>query len=368
MKLTKLVFLISIYTIPYCFGLNNCILVNYTIVHALSKYHQADTQKIKPINITDPVLGDSDDPAIWINKKCKKKSLILGTDKDNDNGGIYVYNLKGEINRARSITGLKRPNNIDIAYGLQISDKKIDIAAFTERGKNRVRLISLPDCKYIDGDGIEVFKNETARDPMGIAFYKNIRNGKIYFIVGRKTGPLENYLEQYELSELSSGKLNATLIRKFGKFSGIKEIESIAVDDELGYVYYSDEQYGIRKYYADPNMGNEELCVFGMGEFKEDSEGISIRKSKNGKGYILVSDQSANQFNVYPREGHITNPHQHSLICKIPLSTMESDGSDISSISLPGYKSGLFVAMSTDKTFHFYSWKDMAKGYGLNYK
>ncbi len=47
--------------------------------------------------------------------------------------------------------------------------------------------------------------------------------------------------------------VKGTLVRKFGLFSGKKEIESIAVDDALGYVYYSDEGYGVRKYYADPS-------------------------------------------------------------------------------------------------------------------
>ncbi|MCC7028519.1 MAG: phytase [Saprospiraceae bacterium] len=327
----------------------------------------ADTLKISPVLLTETVLDDTDDPAIWINKKCKNKSLILGTDKNDNNGGIYVYDLKGKINRNKTITGVKRPNNIDVTYGFNFANKKIDIATFTERGLNRIRIISLPDCKFIDGGGIEVFKNESEREPMGIAFYKNIQNGKIYIIVGRKSGPSENYLEQYELYHNNTDTIKSKLIRKFGTFSGIKEIESIAVDDELGFVYYSDEQYGIRKYYADPEKGAEELAVFGRGEFKEDNEGISIRKFKNGKGYILVSDQSANQFNVYPREGQITNPHQHSLICRIPLRTLESDGSDITSISLPGFKGGLFVAMSTDKTFHYYRWKDMAKSYGLRY-
>jgi 3-phytase len=62
------------------------------------------------------------------------------------------------------------------------------------------------------------------------------------------------------------------VVRKFGKYSGLKEIESIAVDDEMGYIYYSDEQFGVHKYYADPAKGNEELSVFGQGDFTSDVE------------------------------------------------------------------------------------------------
>jgi 3-phytase len=157
----------------------------------------------------------------------------------------------------------------------------------------------------------------------------------------------------------SSGLINAQLVRKFGAYSEKKEIESIAVDNELGYVYYSDEQFGIRKYYAHPDSSNRELAIFGQNEFKEDNEGISIYKKPDGKGYLLVSNQSDNSFNVYSREGAIDNPHKHELLKKIKVSSSNSDGSDMSSINLPGFKNGLFVVMSDDKTYHYYSWEQI---------
>jgi 3-phytase len=81
----------------------------------------------------------------------------------------------------------------------------------------------------------------------------------------------------------------------------------------------------------------------------------------NNTGYILVSDQQSNRFRVFPREGANGNAHDHPLIKVINTSTMESDGSEVSNISFPGqFKSGLFVAMSTNKTFQFYRWEDLA--------
>lgn len=43
------------------------------------------------------------------------------------------------------------------------------------------------------------------------------------------------------------------------------EIEAVAVDDALGYVYYADEGDGIHKWHADPDHpeANRELAVFG---------------------------------------------------------------------------------------------------------
>lgn len=350
---TTIAILIGMMTISFCHHSNQS-----------STNNQTDTVRVKPVVVTEKVFEDSDDPAIWVCEANKDSSLIIGTDKHNTNGGLYVFKLDGKIDSSRTITHLQRMNNVDIAYGFNSS---IDIAVATERGRNMIRVFSLPDMRAIDAGGIEVFKGEADRDPMGIALYKRPTDNAIFAIVGRKSGPAEGYLEQYLLKDNGKGQVTGELVRKFGKYSGKKEIESIAVDNESGYVYYSDEQAGIRKYYADPEKGNEELAFFGTGDFKEDNEGISIYKFADGTGYILVSDQSANRFNVYAREGSPGSPHLHKLICSIPVSTDQSDGSEIISASLPGFEKGLFVAMSTDKTFQYYRWEDLAKKAGLRF-
>jgi 3-phytase len=316
---------------------------------------------VKPLYTTDTVQFDSDDPAIWLNPKDPAQSLVIGTDKD-ENGALYVFDLKGKSIPEKTVHGLKRPNNVDIAYGLTLGGKKVDIAVTTERMTHKIRVYSLPDMTPVDKGGLSVYEGETDtmfRDLMGIALYTT-NKGEIYAIVGRKTGPPDNYLWQYLLEDDGTGKLKATLKRKFGKYSGKKEIEAIAVDNELGYIYYSDEQFGVRKYYADPAKGNQELAVFAKEGFTEDHEGISIYKTSETTGYILVSDQSANQFKVYSREG-VKNANDHPLITSIKTSTNQSDGSDIYSRPLnDDFKHGLFVAMSDNKTFQYYRWEDLA--------
>ncbi|MFN4144877.1 MAG: phytase [Runella sp.] len=318
----------------------------------------------KPVVITDTVRYDTDDPAIWYNARRPKKSLIIGTDKGgkSGDGGIYVFDLNGKNLKEKNILGISRPNNVDIAYGLKLPNgKQADIAVCTERNTNKIRVISLPDMKIIDGGGISVFEGEAERSPMGIALYTH--KGEIYAIVGRKSGPAEGYLFQYQLKANAQGIVEGQLVRKFGKYSGKKEIESIAVDNELGYVYYSDENIGIRKYYAHPDSSSTELALFGTEGFKDDHEGISIYKTSVGTGYILVSDQQANQFRIFPREGTLTSPNQHPLLGIVKTQTQESDGSDVTHLPLgKRFRRGLFVAMSTDRTFQYYRWEDIIKG------
>jgi 3-phytase len=317
---------------------------------------------LKPAIITEKVAHDTDDPAIWIHPSDPSLSLIIGTDKGGDTGkgGLYVFNLKGEIDTSKTIT-LQRPNNVDVAYGLNINGVKTDIAVCTERNTNTIRVFSLPDMKQIDNGGIAVFEDDSLRAPMGVALYTDVISGNIYAITGRKTGPKDGYLYQYLLKSDSTGTVKGQLVRKFGKFSGNKEIEAIAVDNELGFVYYSDEGVGVRKYYAHPDSSNTELAIFATSGVREDHEGLSIYKTSEKKGYILLSDQQANQFHIFPREGTKANKHDHPLIKTIKTSTDESDGSEVSSVSFNStFKHGLFVAMSTDGTFQFYRWEDIA--------
>lgn len=272
-----------------------------------------DNTIVQPVVITDTVRHGTDDPAIWINPQDPAQNLIIGTDKNQD-GSLCVFDLNGEI--VREIHDLKRPNNVDIAYGLLLNGKPTDIAVTTERFTHRLRIFSLPDMTPVDNGGLEMFVGETCngfRNLMGIALCTNPQ-GRISAMVGRKTGPTDgSYIWQYDLADDGTGNVKATLVRKFGTCSGRKEIESIAVDNELSYVYYSDEGVGIHKYYADPARGNTELALFAKTSFREDHGDISIYKTGPGTGYILVSDQGADQFQIFLREGASGNPHDQPL-------------------------------------------------------
>ena len=325
-----------------------------------AKFAPAAPNAIQPRVITQPTKYDTDDPAIWINPADRAKSLIVGTDKNSD-GALYVYDLDGKI--VRVVSGLKRPNNVDIGYGLSLGGKPTDIAVTTEREMQRLRIYRLPDMQSVDKGDLVVFDGDKNRAPMGIALYRRPRDGAMFALVGGKSGPSVGYIGQYRLADDGTGQVKMTLVRQFGRYSGKKEIEAIAVDAELGYVYYSDETYGVRKYAADPDAphANDELALFATSGFASDHEGISIYKLNDGTGYILVSDQQANQFRIFPREGTPGHPHEHPLIKTVPVAAIESDGSDVTSLALgPKFPHGLFVAMSNGRVFHYYSWDDLA--------
>lgn len=318
---------------------------------------------VRPVVVTEQVTGDSDDPAIWIHPTDPARSLILGTDKG---GFLYTFDLAGKILPDRTQTGLSRPNNVDIEQRVVLDGQTIDVAIVTERDGGRVRMYRLPEVTPIDGGGIEVFAGDPPelRTPMGVALYHRPADGALFAIVSRKTGPADGYLWQYRITGNGQGGVRFEKVRQFGAFSGGEgEIEAIAVDDDSGYVYYSDEWAGVRKYAADPDTPDaaRQLAILGTTGFREDREGISIYKTGERTGYILVSDQQANLFRVYPREGTSAGPHDQPEIAVIPVSTLESDGSEVTSTPLgAAFPQGLFVAMSEGKVFQIYKWEDLA--------
>ncbi|OQD44472.1 3-phytase [Croceivirga radicis] len=320
------------------------------IMTVLSCQRKSSLPAIAPDIITEKTINDTDDPAIWVNPENPANSIVFGTDKKT-NGGVYAFDLAGKIIKEKSITGIKRPNNVDLEYGFKLTDStQTDIIMFTERERQQVRLFSVPDMRPLDNGGFKVFEDATGVEhnlPMGIAIYKSPKDSTVYAIVGRKSGPKTDYLYQYKLVS-SGGEVTMELVRKFGAFSGQKEIEAIAVDDENGLVYFSDEGVCIRKYYAEPTMGNKEISCFGGERFLEDIEGIAIATYPNGEGYIIVSNQQQGEFNIFSRT-------DNTFVKAVNLTTTETDGCDVVTVPLNNtFKSGLFVAMNDAKDFYFY--------------
>jgi hypothetical protein len=206
---------------------------------------------------------------------------------------------------------------------------------------------------------------------MGIALYRRPRDGAVFAIVGRKEGPREGYLWQYRLQDEGTGKVKATKVREFGRFSGAGEIEAIAVDDALGTIYYADEGHGIHKWHADPDHpdAGRELAVFGRDGFAGDREGIGIYARPDGKGYIICADQldGSSEFHFYRREGTAGNPHDHRALLKVVRGGADStDGIEVTSVRLgPEFPDGLLIAMnSSGRNFLLYRWEDLRWGKG----
>jgi 3-phytase len=327
---------------------------------------------VTPALATDPMPRDPDDPAIWVNRGDASKSLVLGTMKvAAPDGALAVFGLDGKLRQLAK--GPDRPNNVDVEYGLELDATPTDIAVLTERLGRRLRVYAIAP----DGSGVRDISAGTMPilvdapgdqgAPMGIGLYRRPSDGAIFAIVAPKAGPRENYLWQYRLADDGTGRVKATFARRFGTFSGSGEIEAVAVDDELGYVYYADEVAGIHKWLADPDApgADRELALFATAGYRQDREGIGIYALSNGKGYIVSVDQLPGEsvFHVYKREGEPGRPHDHStVLLSFTGGADGTDGLDVTSASLgTSFPAGLMVAMnSRQRNFLLYRWQDVA--------
>lgn len=321
-------------------------------------------EPISSIGKTDPVTTDADDPAIWVHPTDPTKSLIFGTDKAaSPDGGLWVFDLNGKARQ--TIRDIERPNNVDVAYGLLVRGVRTDIAVTTERFQKRLRVFAIDRSTGMLSDisgATSVFEGAEGEQgaPMGVALYRR-RDGVQYAIVSRKEGPREGYLHQYRLRADRDGRVNAEFVRAFGQFSGEGEIEAIGVDQEMGYVYYADEQAGVRKYHADPDArdANRELAFFAREGYQGDREGIAFVATGRGQGWILVTDQRPENslVYVYRREGEPGQAHEHRPVMAFSTGADDTDG--IETLAKPlgsAYPHGLLLMMnSKDRNFLMYA-------------
>jgi 3-phytase len=327
---------------------------------------------IKAFRATAALPQDPDDPSIWIDKADPSRSLIIATMKvPAPDGGIAVFGLDGK--QRQFLKGADRPNNVDVEYGLDLDATPTDIAVATERLGRRLRVYAISrdsgGLRDISAGKMPILQGAAADEgaPMGLGLYRRPKDGAIFALISPKYGPKDNYLWQYRLADDGTGRVGATFVRRFGSFSGIGEIEAIAVDDELGFVYYADEAAGIHKWHADPDApgADRELALFGTTGYEQDREGLGIYDAGNGTGYIVSVDQRPGEsvFHIYRREGEPGRPHDHaSEVFSFTGGADGTDGLDITSAALgPEFPGGLLVVMnSVSRNFLMFRWGDIA--------
>ncbi|MGP1374982.1 MAG: phytase [Almyronema sp.] len=323
-----------------------------------------------PVARPTALLGDADDPAVWINPNDPNRSVVLGTLKD---GGLATFNLKGEVLQviAPDEFGTERYNNVDVIYGFQLrrpvseddeadeideNGGVADLAIASDRANDTLAIFSIdaasgrltnvtsdliPDSIFGVDDG-----EATA---YGLAAYKSPVSGKSYVFVTQADG---NQVAQLELVADSSG-VSANVVRLLSLPVPTgdptdSQSEGIVVDQELGLLYVAlENEVGILKFSAEPNGGNDFSVIqpIDRPELVPDIEGLSIYYGPNGSGYLIANSQGDSSYAVFSREG--TNEYLGSFVIGGNGSVdqvNESDGLEVISTSLgSAFPFGLMV-------------------------
>ncbi len=318
---------------------------------------QPSVHQIPYLVATQPVLDDADDPAIWVNKSNPSQSRVIGTNKvKRPTGGLYVFDLDGKI--VQKITGLDRPNNVDVYQNWN----GLDIAVCTERLQGRLRIYKIdPRGTLSDFTGkTDVAMKGTADygEPMGIALWKSKITGNVYALVSPKLGLAESYLEQYQLKmNPATAKVDAIFVGRTGQFRGGKEIESIATSVDGISAFYSDETYGNRQLVLQdrPNGYTDARPAWNT-DFKGDHEGIGLWE-KGAKRFAVFTDQ------LKDRSVYTVTSFTGTRLGQFTAGADETDGIAVTSANLgPKFPDGLMVVMdSKNRRFLYLGWREIAR-------
>ncbi len=313
---------------------------------------------------TSAVSGDADDPAIWIHPEDPALSLIIGTDKIGN--FIYVWDVNGiELQR---IPLSRTPNNGDVRTGILLGGVPVDIYAVGVDAPSRIVVFKIDPASRTLSDittpgGIAT---PEIKEPYGFALYRRQHDGTLFAFMNSNGGS-EGVLQQYRLFDDGTGRVAGVHVRALGGDVNGQHSEGIVADDELGYVYISEEDCCIHKFYADPDMGNQQLAEFAHTDgIEPDREGLGIYACQDGGGYLLLSSQGNRRVKVYRREGDPGNPHSHTLVTTIYTADATStDGLDVTSRPAGSiFPHGLLAKHhSSGKNFRLYAWEEIAQNY-----
>jgi 3-phytase len=334
---------------------------------------QAQPQRtpLTPVRATEPVPNDADDPAIWVHPKDPARSLIIGTDKHEATGGLYVFDLQGKI--VQKITPLDRPNNVDVLQGGSLGGRRIDLAVATERIQEKLKIYSINqetgELTDVSGE-TKILQDQQgeARRPMGIALWRRPSDGAIYAFVSPKTGPKNGYVVQYQLKPAKEGKVDVEFVRRLGTFSGVDaegngEIEALVADPKGGFLYFSDERAGIKKVPADPRSKGQET-IFGQDLYRGDREGLAVIEVGRSR-YLLSSDQIEGGSRLFVWEIGGRTPKRVAII---ETPSDETDGLEAKTNPFgPDFPEGILVMMnSKDKNFLLFSLAEVKRAIQAN--
>ena len=173
--------------------------------------------------------------------------------------------------------------------------------------------------------------------------------------------------KQYELREAGAGKVGGTKVRAF-KLNSLAE--GCVADNDLGFVYFSEETVGIWKFDAEPDGSVEGQLVARVGDngLTADVEGLTIYYAAQGGGYLIASSQGNNTYLVYERAGQ-----NRYLLTVDPKAGQIDDVSDTDGICVTScptstqFTKGLFVVQDGtnaggNQNFKLYAWEDVAAG------
>ena len=325
---------------------------------------------VRPRLETPPTqsFGDAaDDPAIWVNPADSSRSAVVATDKKL---GLYVYDLAGKLLQTLPDG---RMNNVDLRADFAFGDGKAPLVATDNRIDKSLMLYRLdPRTRLLERRVATPIPTGLA-DPYGVCMYRSAKSGDYFVFINDGDSGL---FKQWRL-KADGRNVTAEVVREFTVGS---TAEGCVADDETGALYIAEEDVALWRYSAEPDGGDARKQVDKIGgpnPLVADLEGVSLYKQSDGRGYLVVSNQGANNYLLYRREGdnaYVGAFHVVADDARGIDGSSETDGLDVTSAPLgSAFPQGLLVVQdgrnlqpSERQNYKYVSWEDIAAAMQLN--
>jgi len=158
------------------------------------------------------------------------------------------------------------------------------------------------------------------------------------------------------------------------------QAEGCVADDVHAALYVAEEDVGLWKYSAEPDGGTDRTSLDttdDAGRLTDDVEGVALFDAGDGNGYIVASNQGANNYAIYRREGNNDFVGFFHIVANVAAGidgASETDGLDVSSANFGGVLSdgllvvqdGRNIAPEQRQNFKYVAWRDIAEALGID--
>jgi 3-phytase len=261
---------------------------------------------------------------------------------------------------------------VDLRYDFKLGDAAVAIVAGSNRTTDSISLWMVDEASRTLVDVADGIIDTGMVDPYGVCMYHSSASGEHYVFVNDTNG----LVRQWRLEDNGAGKVGAIQVREFTVET---QTEGCVADDETGELYVGEEDVGIWKYSAEPDGGDTRTFVDGVGEngnLTADVEGLAIFQGPDGTGYLVASNQGADSYVLYERQGDNRFIGIFHVVANEALGIdgiSETDGLEVSSASFGSkYPGGIFVAQdgrnitpSENQNFKLVPWQRISEAMGL---
>jgi 3-phytase len=291
--------------------------------------------------------GDAaDDPAIWVDAADPANSVVIGTNKDR---GLGVYALDGA---ELSFRPDGRMNNVDIRQNVSLGGQTVDVVVASNRTDQTIAVYKFDAATRTLAPLMPAVPSGFP-EPYGICLYHSAATGDLYVFLS----DTNSTVGQWRLFAADTGELKAEQVRTFTVGKAGSQAEGCAADDAQGVLFVAEEDVGFYAYWGEPNLPEDRrnarfiIDTVATGHLTADAEGVTVVDEGNGAGYVIVSSQGSNSYNVYDRAA----PYAFRGAFVIgdgrnaagdPVDGVENtDGIDVTAANLgPAFPGGVFIA------------------------